>query len=101
MTVGFYPMGATALCINHHRITAMSKEQEPARSPTQPERQARSWISQSRHHTDRVHQLNVKLCGESNALLREIATAENVRLYEVIEKALTFYHQHHHSKTAE
>lgn len=79
----------------------MSKEQEQARSPTQAERQPRSWISQSRHHTDRVHQLNVKLCGESNTLLREIATAENARLYEVIEKALSFYHQHHHSKNAE
>ncbi|MFM8443290.1 MAG: hypothetical protein ACKN9W_08115 [Methylococcus sp.] len=79
----------------------MSNKQEQAKSPTQPERQPRSWISQSRHHTDRVHQLNVKLCGESNTLLRDMATAENLRLYEIIEKALTFYHQHHHSKSTE
>jgi hypothetical protein len=42
---------------------------------------ARSWITQSRHHTDRVHQLNVKLTGEVNAALRQIADA--------------FYREHH------
>jgi hypothetical protein len=48
-----------------------------------------------------VHQLNVKLCGEANTLLREMAETEKLRLYEIIEKALACYHQHHHSKKAE
>jgi hypothetical protein len=56
---------------------------------------ARSWITQSRHHTDRVHQLNVKLTGEVNAALRQIADDENLRLYEVVEKAIAFYREHH------
>ena len=56
---------------------------------------SRSWISQSRHHTDRVHQLNVKLTGEANAALRQIAEDENLRLYEVVEKAIAFYREHH------
>ena len=56
---------------------------------------SRSWISQSRHHTDRVHQLNVKLTGEVNAALRQIAEDENLRLYEVVEKAIAFYREHH------
>jgi hypothetical protein len=56
---------------------------------------SRSWITQSRHHTDRVHQLNVKLTGEVNAALRQIAEDENLRLYEVVEKAIAFYREHH------
>ena len=56
---------------------------------------SRSWISQSRHHTDRVHQLNVKLTGEVNTALRQIAEDENLRLYEVVEKAIAFYREHH------
>jgi hypothetical protein len=56
---------------------------------------ARSWITQSGHHTDRVHQLNVKLTGEVNAALRQIAEDENLRLYEVVEKTIAFYRQHH------
>lgn len=61
----------------------------------QRRRPARSWITHSRHHTDRVHQLNVKLSGESNDILRSIASNENLRLYEVVEKALACYYQHH------
>jgi hypothetical protein len=79
----------------------MTKEREQPKATVQPDRQSRSWISQSRHHTDRVHQLNVKLCGEANTLLREMAETEKLRLYEIIEKALACYHQHHHSKKAE
>ena len=59
-------------------------------------RSTRSWITHSRHHTDRVHQLNVKLSGESNEILRSIASDENLRLYEVVEKALDCYYRHHY-----
>ena len=59
-------------------------------------RSTRSWITYSRHHTNRVHQINVKLSGESNDILRSIASDENLRLYEVVEKALACYYQHHY-----
>ena len=59
-------------------------------------RPSRSWITHSRHHTDRVHQLNVKLSGESNDILRSIASDENLRLYEVVEKALKCYYRQHY-----
>lgn len=59
-------------------------------------RSLRSWITHSRHHTDRIHQLNVKLSGESNDILRSIASDENLRLYEVVEKALACYYRHHY-----
>ena len=59
-------------------------------------RPARSWIAHSRHHTDRVHQLNVKLRGESNDILRSIASDENLHLYEVVERALACYYQQHY-----
>ncbi len=59
------------------------------------QRPSRTWITHSRHHNDRVHQLNVKLSGESNDILRGIASDENLRLYEVVEKVLAFYCQHH------
>ncbi len=61
----------------------------------------RSWIANSRHHTQRIHPLNVKLTGEADAVLRRIAAEENLRLYEVIEKALLFYRQHHPGPTGE
>jgi hypothetical protein len=38
----------------------------------------------------------VKLSGESNDILRSIASDENLRLYEVVEKALACYYQHHY-----
>lgn len=56
---------------------------------------SRSWITQSKHHTDRIHQLNVKLSGETDQLLREIAAEGQLHLYEVIEKTLAFYRHHH------
>jgi len=65
------------------------------------QRPTRSWISHSRHHTDRVHQLNVKLSGESNDILRSIASDENLRLYEVVEKALDCYYRHHYVSDAD
>ena len=62
----------------------------------EPVPQSRSWIRHSRHHTDRNHQINVKLSGEADRILRDIATQENLKLYEVIEKVLAYYHQNHH-----
>lgn len=64
------------------------------KTPVKP-RSARSWIAHSKHHTDRIHQLNVKLSGEANQKLREIADQESLKLYEVVEKALAFYWQNH------
>jgi hypothetical protein len=67
-------------------------------TPTKPVRAvrpAKSWIVQSKHHTKRIHQINVKLTEEANNTLREIADSENLRLYEAVEKVLAFYRQHH------
>lgn len=58
-------------------------------------RPSRSWITHSKHHTQRVHQVNVKLSEEANQMLREISAEETLHLYEVIEKVLAFYRQHH------
>lgn len=66
------------------------KEHEMTRSQLP----ARSWIRHSRRHADRTHQINVKLSGDADKLLRDIATRENLRLYEAIEKALAFYDHH-------
>lgn len=59
---------------------------------TSPSFPARSWIRYSRRHADRTHQINVKLSADADKMLRDIATRENLRLYEAIEKALAFYH---------
>ena len=55
----------------------------------------RSWFANSRHYTDRVYQLNVKLTGEANTTLREIANKEHLMLYEAVEKVIAFYREHH------